>query len=192
MYLTMELTAAVYAIIVRGVFSFLILTNISRKLWRAIQNQKIRVLRHLIYVSYGYQSTFFSRTMDSHPFFVRTIYLDVNLFFTIFRAKSVFETGIRAGALTLINMVPLFLGLHLSFIADLCGMLLKTYRFIHAAGVSMLFLLALYHVVLGLIHQSKKLLSQSAYIYGIIVSRFLFSACGNFANQKSVDHFWLH
>lgn len=74
----------------------------------------------------------------------------------------------------------------------MCDMSLKTYRFIHAAGASISFLLALYHVVLGLIHQSKKLLSQSAYIYGIIVSRFLFSARGNYDNKKSADYLWSH
>ena len=67
---------------------------------------------------------------------VRTIYFGINLICTVFRAKSVSETGMRAGALALINMVLLFFDLYLSFIADLCGISLKTYRFIHAAGAS--------------------------------------------------------
>ena len=89
-----------------------------------------------------------------------------------------------AGALALINMMPLFFGLHLNFLADLCGISLKTYRFTHAAVASMSFLLALYHVILGAIHQSKKIMSQSAYIYGIIVIRF---SC-SLLQEVSADH----
>ncbi|KAH6970371.1 hypothetical protein BKA56DRAFT_496850 [Ilyonectria sp. MPI-CAGE-AT-0026] len=54
----------------------------------------------------------------------------------------------RAGLLSLINMAPLFLGSHLSFLADLFGLPLRTFRHIHRSCGLMSAALVLVHAVL--------------------------------------------
>lgn len=74
-------------------------------------------------------------------FFICIIYFSVNFFFTILKAKSIFETKMYVGALTLINMMSFFFDLHLSFFVDLCDISFKTYWFIRAVEALMSFLL---------------------------------------------------
>ena len=164
----MDLTQ-IYATFIGSFFSGLILFNTFRKFCRVLQRQKVFMLRHLIYPLI-LNRHFLIGPWTRINLLMRLIHLGVSVFLTIFRTKSIFETGVRAGTLALINMVPLFFGLHLGFLADLFGVSLKTYQCIHVAGASMSFLLAFFHVIIGMINQSKK--SQSAYIYGIIVSFF--------------------
>ena len=157
----------IYATIVGVVFSVLIFFNTVRKLWRVLQRPKFFLLRHLIY-PLVVDRNFFIGPWTRISLVLRLVYLSISVFFlTIFRAKSILETGVRAGALALINMIPLFFGLHLSFLADLCGISLKKYRCLHAAGAYMSFVLALYHVIVGMLNQSKTMLLHSTYVYGI-------------------------
>lgn len=81
------------------------------------------------------------------------IHLIITLFVIIFKSKSVFESSARASALALINMVPLLFGLHLSFLADLCGVPLES---IHEARASVSFLLGLFHVIYGILISLKR------------------------------------
>ena len=90
----------IYAIIVDDVFSVLIFFNISRKFWRASQNQKILIFRHLI----------FFLTLDWHDFFEPWIGINFyirKLYFGV-KAKSIFETKMCANALALINIILFF------------------------------------------------------------------------------------
>jgi hypothetical protein len=148
-------------------------------------------MQHLIY------SLFLNRhyLIDSWTrlnFLLRVIYFDVNEFFVDFKVKSIFEAEVRADTLTLINMISLFLRLHLSFLVDLLDVSLEIYRFIHEIETLMSFLLSLFHVILE-IKQSKESFSQSIYVYEIIVNVFnLYKCKKNFRLilNRNAYHLW--
>ena len=61
----------------------------------------------------------------------RLSYIAVNMFCVGFNASSLRVASVRAADLALINLIPAFASLHLSFPADLLGLTLKTYRRFH-------------------------------------------------------------
>ena len=86
------------------------------------------------------------------------------------------EAGDRAGTLSIINMAPLFFGLHLSFLADLLGLLLSNYRRIYrSAGIISFVLVALY-IFTAIYHDPTYSLYVSGNLYLLIVSYIVTSA----------------
>lgn len=79
----------IYATVIGGVFSGLIFFNIFRKLWLVLQRQKIFVLQHLIYPIVLNRHCFIGPWTRVN-LFIRAIHFDISLFFTVFKAKSIF------------------------------------------------------------------------------------------------------
>jgi hypothetical protein len=71
----------------------------------------------------------------------------VNAFCIGFKVADIQSAGLRAANLSLINMIPLFAGPHLSYLADILGVPLRAYRRIHRAGGMMSFFLLIFHVL---------------------------------------------
>ena len=65
------------------------------------------------------------------------LYVAINVFVLVFQAESFDEVTARGGTLTIVNMAPLFFGLHHGFLADLLGISLQTYQRLHRATGSM-------------------------------------------------------
>lgn len=78
-------------------------------------------------------------------------YVGANSICLSFGVSSLADSGIRAGHLSLANLLPLFLGPHLSFLADLIGISVKSFRKIHLVVASMIYVLTLFHalVIIG-------------------------------------------
>ncbi|PVH67378.1 hypothetical protein DL98DRAFT_643971, partial [Cadophora sp. DSE1049] len=74
------------------------------------------------------------------------IYIAGNSFCLGFRA-DIAKAGVRAGNLSLINMIPLFSGPHLGSLADLLGISLSTFRLMHRSAGIMSCSLVLFHVL---------------------------------------------
>lgn len=66
-----------------------------------------------------------------------------------FRTASLSEFCLRAGTLTIVNMIPLFAGPHLSNLADLLGVTLRIFQCIHRSIGLMSFSLAIVHVLIA-------------------------------------------
>ncbi len=81
------------------------------------------------------------------------VYLVVNIFCASFRVSTVKEASVRAGHLSLINIIPAYFGFHLSFICNMLSVLLATYRLFHAFTGTISILFRLLHV---LIHAASK------------------------------------
>ena len=64
--------------------------------------------------------------------------------------SSLREAGTRAATLSVIYLVPLFFGSHLSFAADILGLSLHSYRIIHRSVSLSAFLLGLFHVIIAI------------------------------------------
>src|SRR5437588_11910258 len=79
--------------------------------------------------------------------FIQLVYMAVNVFCFSFRVSSISNAGLRAANLSLINMIPLFLGLHLSLLADLFGVSLGTFWLVHRSAGILSVALLLFHVL---------------------------------------------
>ncbi|KAH7363947.1 hypothetical protein BKA65DRAFT_571993 [Rhexocercosporidium sp. MPI-PUGE-AT-0058] len=79
--------------------------------------------------------------------FLQVVYIAGNSFCLGFRVSDISKAGGRAGTLSLINMIPLFLGPHLGFLADLLGISLSTFRLMHRSAGAMSCSLVLFHII---------------------------------------------
>ena len=78
---------------------------------------------------------------------VTILYFAANVFCCTYEATAE-EVASRAGNLALINTIPLYFGLHFSFLCDVLNTSLSTQRKCHASIARMSFLLALVHIVI--------------------------------------------
>jgi hypothetical protein len=100
------------------------------------------------------------------------IYLAANIFCCYFRISTAHDAAVRAARLSLVNLTPTYFGLYFSFLCDLSGISLHTYRIMHGSAVTVSLLLALTHVVIDVVQRSKLKESGSLRTYGTIVSAF--------------------
>ena len=98
------------------------------------------------------------------------IYLTANIFCICFKVSTASDMAKRAANLSLINMVPAYFSLYLSFVCTLLGVQLPKYRIFHRS-------IGTISVLLGLLHTTveatgKPLLSpnNSTQIFKLIVS----------------------
>jgi hypothetical protein len=104
---------------------------------------------------------------------VHLIYVTVNLFsliFYSFEVSTISEAGRRAGTLALVNMIPLFAGPHLTFLADQLGVPLKTVRHLHRSASLMTFVLCAFHVVVIAASRAPLPLGVAQNLFAVIVS----------------------
>ena len=145
----------------------------------------ILILRFLLYVAQvvtTFASVFILRHVQ-YPYFLRRhrllgpwtrssvalqiFYWATTMFCTFFRVSDLADAGTRAGMLSLINTIPLYAGLHLSFVADLLGLSVRTYIRFHGAVGIMAGALALVHVSVAV---SQHTPGAGAQIYALLVS----------------------
>ena len=98
------------------------------------------------------------------------IYLVANIFCASFRVSTAKEASVRAAHLSLINMMPAYLGFHLSFICDLLGVSLATYRLFHASTGTMSVLFGLLHVLIHATSKPSFKVGEPWQMFGLIVS----------------------
>ncbi|KAI6080158.1 ferric-chelate reductase [Hypoxylon rubiginosum] len=65
------------------------------------------------------------------------------------KRKDISQAGLRAGTLSLINLIFLYAGPHLSFLADVLGVSLYTFRRLHASAGGAALALAIFHCIVG-------------------------------------------
>lgn len=75
------------------------------------------------------------------------MYIALDIFCITFRVTPLSEAGDKAGTLSVDDMPPLFFILHLSFLADLLGLLLSSYRWIHRSAGLLSFALVTLHLL---------------------------------------------
>src|SRR5450432_3923101 len=79
---------------------------------------------------------------------VQLVYIGCNSFYLGFRASSLEMASVRASNLSLINLITLFLGPHLSFLADTLSVSLNTFRHIHRSASLMALSLVLFYAII--------------------------------------------
>jgi hypothetical protein len=104
---------------------------------------------------------------------IQLVYIGSNSFCLGFRANIV-KAGLRAGTLSVVNFIPLFLGPHLSFLADILGVSLRTFRHIHRSAALMSSGLVLFHVLTAIISRTAFALHGAKNLSATVVSTELF------------------
>jgi hypothetical protein len=170
----MEITQA-YAVAVGGVLSVHFLIAILPFLMPYIGKIYLWVLKYFVYLQFLRRHQFLG-PWTLTDIFIQLAYIVINVFCFSFRlsgfrlhVSSISDAGLGAGNLSLINMIPLFLGPHLSFMAGLFGVSLNTYRRVHRSAGLMSFVLLLFHVLTVVGVKTAFPLSDSANLYGLIV-----------------------
>jgi hypothetical protein len=151
-----------------GVFSIYFVIAILPHLMPFMEKISLFAFKHLIYLQFLRRHRLLGPwTLAS--IFIQLAYIAINVFYFSFRVSSILNAGLRAGNLSLINMIPLFLGPHLSFLADLFGVSLDTYRLVYRLAGLMLVVLLLFHVFTAVAVGTAFPLSELVNLYGFIV-----------------------
>ena len=161
----------VYSIVAGGVFGVLVVLHWILRVFQIIQTLSIWAFRHFVYPFLLMRRRFIGPWTRA-GFLLRVLYVSLNVFCGSFRVTSLAQAGIRVGTLSLLNMVPLFFGLHLGFIADLLGLSLKDFSSIHGASAVMSTTLGVLHVILNGFSRQESNFHGRKQIYGLIVSTF--------------------
>jgi hypothetical protein len=104
---------------------------------------------------------------------LQVIYIASNSFCVGFRVSDIAKAGVRAGNLSLINMIPLFLGPHLGFLADILGITLSAFRLMHRSAGVMSCSLVLFHVLAMLVSSTAFPLRGIANISAAVVTTLI-------------------
>lgn len=86
--------------------------------------------------------------------FLQFIYISCNIISLVYGANSLAQAASRAGTLCLANLAPLFLAMHLGFLADIFGLSLETYQRFHSLCGLMAIGHAICHAVISLTKRS--------------------------------------
>ncbi|KAF3031694.1 hypothetical protein E8E12_001720 [Didymella heteroderae] len=106
--------------------------------------------------------------------FIQLIFASTNAFCVGFRAISIQDAGWRAAQLSLINLIPAYGGPHLSFLADVFGLSLSSFRLIHrSAGVMSLPLLG-FHIATAMSAGTSFPLDVASNMSGLILAHFTY------------------
>ncbi|KAF2267286.1 hypothetical protein CC78DRAFT_551974 [Lojkania enalia] len=145
--------STVYAIIVGSSFCFLLLLNCLPLIVSLVKYLTPAMSKYLIYNNILYRHQYFG-PWSSADVLVHFVYIT--------------EAGLRAGTLSVTNLIPLFGGPHLSTIADLLGLTLNTVKKMHRpAGVTAT-LLALFHSISIITSRPAFPLSQTQNLFAVI------------------------
>lgn len=159
----------IYAIVAGSLFAVLTTVNFCIHLWTSLQTYTVWILGHIVY-------PFFLRRhrlvgpWSLRGFILRNVYLLANIFCSVYQTQSIMEAGKRTGILSLINLMPLFFGPHLDFLADFMGVSLHNLRTAHGSAAVMSVVLSAAHAIFSVFGGEWKTLAWSPHLYGLIVS----------------------
>ncbi|XTI86691.1 hypothetical protein V2W45_1230915, partial [Cenococcum geophilum] len=73
------------------------------------------------------------------------IYLLGNIIYNIFSVQSLSDAGLRAGTLAIINFMPFFLASPLSLVANIIGILLRSYAQLYGSVAIITIVQSIFH-----------------------------------------------
>ena len=84
--------------------------------------------------------------------------------------ESLLQAGSRAATLSVIHLVPLFFGGHLSFAADMLGLSYNTFRLIHGSLGLTACVLASFHIVAVVANDPHIMFQDQIWLWGFVVN----------------------
>jgi len=170
----MEITQ-IYAIAAGGIFPMFILVHLLPWIVRFVKYVFLWISEHLMY-PYLIGRHRILGPWSRAVVFIQLIYITGNIFCIGFRVSTIAEAGRRAGTLAVVNMIPLFAGPHLAFLADLLAVPLRIIRRVHRSVGIMAFLLGVVHVLVVAESKVSLPLDVPRNLFAVIVSVH-FSLC---------------
>ena len=167
--------AQIYAVAAGGVFLILIVINSFPFILHVLRSLATTMSKYFTYPFIVRRHRFLGPWSPA-DIFVQLLYITVNVFCVTFRVVSFNEVGDRAGTLSIVNIAPLFFGLHLSFLADLLGLSLSHYRRIHRSAGFISFALVALHLFAAVYVDPSFSLRVRGNLYLLIVSSTVISA----------------
>lgn len=158
----------IYTIIAGGIFGVLVVIQWILRVLETIQTVSLWGFCHLVYPFILRRHRFVGPWTRS-GLLVRLLYLLANAFCGSFRVNSLAQARKRTGTLSLINMIPLYFGAHLSFVADLLGVSLGNLCSIHGSSAAVSTFLGSLHVIFGYVSSAKFRVWSGSPLYGFIV-----------------------
>ena len=135
-----------YAIVAQSLFAVLTTVNFCILLCTILQTYTVWILQQIVY------PFFLGRHRLVGPwslrgFILRCIYVLTNIFYSAYGTESIMEAGKRIGILSLINLMPLYFGPHLDFLAEFLGVSLHDLHTVHGSAATMSVLLSAAHAL---------------------------------------------
>jgi hypothetical protein len=160
----------IYAICVSGTFAAFFLITFRSYFLQFVQYVVLLMSKYLTYPQILRRHSLFG-PWTLAGIIVHTAFIAANVYCLEFWKLSAIKVGLRAANLALINMMPLYLGPHLSFLADLFGISLKSFRIVHRSAGIMSFVLVLLHIFVVIARGIGGFsLSVPENLYGVVVS----------------------
>lgn len=150
------------------IFALLTIVHFCLTVLTFSQKLKTLIFAHLIY-PFAVRRFRFIGPWSRANLMLRIAFVSVNIFCSTFRVHSLPGLGTRAANLAIANMVPLFFGPHLGFLASLLGTSLDTFHQIHGSFAQASVALGTVHTVINVIGKSFSSENPDQ-LYGLIVS----------------------
>jgi hypothetical protein len=167
----MEITK-VYAIAAGGVLLIFISVNLRPYIARSWATAALLTDKYLTYPQLLHRHRFLGPWSPS-SIGLQLLYIGVNVLCLWLHVPSIWTAGLRAANLSLINLIPLFAGPHLSFLADLLGITLHMYRRFHRSAGLMSFVLLVLHILTVVAKRTSFPLHNPENLFGLIVSHLV-------------------
>lgn len=159
----------IYTITTGAVFSLCIIVRAALLFIQLLWAWNIFLAKFFFYPLVLRQHRFFEPWTQAQVFF-HLLYLVINIFCCTFQVSTVREMSNCAEILSLINMMSFYFTYHLSFISDILGLSLLTYRHIHASTGAMSVFLGLLHAIVNVANTANlNLFSTSGQLFEFIV-----------------------
>lgn len=159
-----------YAIAAGGIFVIVILTRLVSRLIQVLKEHAlVFFLKHIQYPFCLHRHRFLG-PWSRASFIFQQIYWSLNILCLSYKVSDLSEAGMRAGTLSLINLIPLYSGLHLSFLADMLGLSVRTYTKLHGSIGVTSGALAAFHIGVALAGSKHASFNSESRLYGLIVS----------------------
>ena len=166
--LTMDLTI-IYLIVIAGIFSSFLLRRLIPVLLSIYRNHaSVYVLRHLVY-PYLYRRYSFVTPITRFRALLLSLYLGATLFCNLYGIRTLEDASSRAGWLSIVNMVPLFITGRVTTIMQVLGLSLHESIAAHSATGAMVLSQSVAHISMELKRTSLDLAEKSS-VFGLIVS----------------------
>ena len=181
----MEITQ-IYAIVAGGVFLLLMFMKGFPFIQQILQSLNITISRYLTYLLVVQRHRLLGPWSPADVL-LQLLYISLNVFCITFCVTSFDEAGDMVGTLAIMNMAPLFFGLHLSFLPDLLGLSLSNYRRIHRSAGIMSFVLLALHTLAAVHHDPTYPLHVPGNLYLLIVSHIVTSANTSLTDWQGIS-----
>ena len=128
-----------------------------------------QMLKYLIYLYLVRQHRFLG-LQTLADVIIQLVYISSNSFCLSFQVSSIVIASVQVSNLLLINLVALFLGLHLSFLANTLSVSLSTFWHIHRFASLITLSLVLFHAIVIITSLAAFALFSAKNLFALVIS----------------------